>query len=875
MASAPALPQASTGGSRQADHGRLALIDAARALAALAILLFHADRAVRQSGGAGFSWMTKLEHGVDFFFVLSGFVIMYVHGRHIGRPETVGGYLAKRAIRIFPLLWLVVLAYAGARWLNGASPDAAVLLRSLIPYPSLEDAAPQVIWILRHEMLFYLAFAVLLLSARLGLALFAVWAIAVVVQLAFSLVGAPVAGIGSFYLSAYALNFMLGMALAMLHMGRRFRPSIWPLIAGALLLAGYLACRDGLGLGVEEGAGYTAPGDTLGVLILGLIFLLITHGLLRLEGAWRPPRFLLAMGAASYALYLVHTPVNSLVQGFAGALPEPALAWGGGHALFAMAGIAMAFAVYLFFEKPALSFLRLRLLGKVNTRVSLPQAIERHEENDGISPCEGAGKPEGGSVNWFWKMFGRRPAQRDEDLRFLSANSIKAAAGPSIRPDLAGEGVATQASGFVRAAGHRARADNLPRFTGGGRGQPHAQAERMRQLRAAFTPSHPISDASLFAGRRDLLLRLIHLIEDQKLHVVLYGDRGIGKTSVLRILSELAREAHYNVTYASCGSDTDFDSLFRSLAREVPLLFHAGYEPISPEVEAGGVFADLLPDRPATVADLTTLLEAVRGTQLLIVIDEFDRVESNRMREQVAELIKNLSDRGAPVQCLIAGVASNLTALVSHIPSIRRNLIGLPIGPLSDGELREMLANAALRSGMPFSDGAEAMMIRFSNGLPYLAQLLGLHASLAAVQGGEVVVSESDVLAAVGHAVDEIRLRMSPVGLRSTDKVAERIGWNRLGELARHALLQVGNLNESDLAGLDPASIEELLVSHADEQGAHWSFREEAVVPYAWLQAKLEENAPTHAAAARTFRQRADAEVKLATGVAAEWPDRG
>ena len=60
------------------------------------------------------------------------------------------------------------------------------------------------------------------------------------------------------------------------------------------------------------------------------------------------------------------------------------------------------------------------------------------------------------------------------------------------------------------------------------------------------------------------------------------------------------------MTYASCGSDTDFDSLFRSLAREVPLLFHADYEPTSPQVEAGGVFADLLPDRPVTVADLTT-----------------------------------------------------------------------------------------------------------------------------------------------------------------------------------------------------------------------------------------------------------------------------
>lgn len=478
-------------------------------------------------------------------------------------------------------------------------------------------------------------------------------------------------------------------------------------------------------------------------------------------------------------------------------------------------------------------------------------------------------------MNWFSRMFGRRREELDADFDFTSSEAVDGQAADPAGTSAGDNGA--PANSFMRGAGRRSKADNLPRFSGGGsgRGLPHGQVERMRQLRAAFTPSHPISDATLFAGRRDLLLRLIHLIEDQKLHVVLYGDRGIGKTSVLRILSGLAREAHYNVTYASCGSDTDFDSLFRSLAREVPLLFHADYEPTSPQVEAGGVFADLLPDRPVTVADLTALFESVRGTQLLVIIDEFDRVESNRMREQVAELIKNLSDRGVPVQCLIAGVASNLTTLVSHIPSIRRNLIGLPIGPLAEAELREILENAAARSGVPFSEGAEAMMIRFANGLPYIAQLLGLHASLVAVQGGEGVVSESDVLAAVGHAVDEIRLRISPRGLRSTDQVAQRIGWGRLGDLACHALLQVGNLTEADLAGLDQHSIEELLTAYADEDGARWSFREEAVVPYAWLQAKLEEHTPARDAASRTFQQLQDANLKLRTGVGMDWTDGG
>lgn len=77
---------------------------------------------------------------------------------------------------------------------------------------------------MRHELLFYLAFAVLLFSTCVGMALFGLWVLAVIGQWALSLAGSRLTGIASFYLAIYALNFFLGMALALLHCGRRFRP---------------------------------------------------------------------------------------------------------------------------------------------------------------------------------------------------------------------------------------------------------------------------------------------------------------------------------------------------------------------------------------------------------------------------------------------------------------------------------------------------------------------------------------------------------------------------------------------------------------------------------------------------------------------------
>jgi len=381
---------------------------------------------------------------------------------------------------------------------------------------------------------------------------------------------------------------------------------------------------------------------------------------------------------------------------------------------------------------------------------------------------------------------------------------------------------------------------DLPQFSraGGRASGPTRASVDLARLREAFTPSHPISNARRFAGRRELLERLIHLIEDQQLHVVLYGDRGIGKTSILRIVANLARNADYHVSYASCGSDTSFDSLFRQFGRELPLLYHNDFSPTHADVEAGRSFATLMPERELTVADVTGLLEKVGNTRVLLIIDEFDRVASPRMREQIAEVIKNLSDRGSPIQFFIAGVASNLTALVSHIPSIRRNLIGLPVAPLDEDETAQVLEAGAQQSGLGFSDEAAKAIGTLSRGLPYLAQLLGLHASFSAAKRGSAEVEPSDVSTAADRAEDEIGLRLSERGKRATQMAGENTGWRPLRTLAEQAMIANGRISTPEADILDPESRELLLEPMENDFDGGWQFQEEATIPYIWLKTR-------------------------------------
>ena len=138
------------------------------------------------------------------------------------------------------------------------------------------------------------------------------------------------------------------------------------------------------------------------------------------------------------------------------------------------------------------------------------------------------------------------------------------------------------------------------------------------KLRKAFTPSRPVTNRALFAGRRELLTSLIRAIEDQRMHAVIYGERGIGKTSTLRMLASAAREARYFVVNISCGADSTFEEVFRSIAAEIPLLYHEEYGPTAAEAERHSTFAEILPKGPISVGGAAEILSKIVGTRILV-----------------------------------------------------------------------------------------------------------------------------------------------------------------------------------------------------------------------------------------------------------------
>lgn len=339
----------------------------------------------------------------------------------------------------------------------------------------------------------------------------------------------------------------------------------------------------------------------------------------------------------------------------------------------------------------------------------------------------------------------------------------------------------------------RRTAHVLPRFRGTAvdRVAPSTSSyDQLRlRLRAAFTPARPVMDPTRFAGRGELLRTVIRAVEDQYLHVVLFGPRGIGKTSTLHVLCGIARESRYLVRYVSCGERSNFDALFRAILADTPLLFHDSYDPTANEIESGLSFKDLLDDQPLTVDLVSDIFDRLAGTRLLVVLDEFDRAGDADLRRSIAELIKNLSDRGSRVQLIIAGVAQNLTEIIEHVPSIRRNILGLLLPNMTQDEIADLINAGQQASGMSFTPKALQLISLAALGLPYLASLIAQHAGFAALERRSDRVDHNDVERGMGQVLDHLQLRIAPSTRLRVDE-AIRDGHERaLGSLAQVSLI--------------------------------------------------------------------------------------
>lgn len=354
--SSPAQPLAAP----MVREGRLDGVEAGRGIAALLVVLYHAALHVEGDvPGSVVLWgLPHFGHaGVDFFFVLSGFIISFVHRKDLGRPGRLGHYLERRFTRVFPFYWLVLGFSLIDTWLlhRARFPGVHELISNILLLPQAKDRIVGGAWTLVFELMFYLVFAIAILSRRIGAALLCAWA--ALVSAGFFLHPSSESAALVVATSPFCLEFFLGVGAAAI-LARRTVP-----LSGLLLIIGL----GGFALaGLCEVAGRLYGFGVTARLAYGSCSFIVILALVERErsGRLEVPRFMAVLGRASYSVYLVHLIAIGITFKFlsmAVALkPSWALPiW----ALLCAMGLTAGVFASVWLEQPIIRYVRARWFG--------------------------------------------------------------------------------------------------------------------------------------------------------------------------------------------------------------------------------------------------------------------------------------------------------------------------------------------------------------------------------------------------------------------------------------------------------------------------------------------------------------------------------
>jgi Cdc6-like AAA superfamily ATPase len=296
--------------------------------------------------------------------------------------------------------------------------------------------------------------------------------------------------------------------------------------------------------------------------------------------------------------------------------------------------------------------------------------------------------------------------------------------------------------------------------------------DRLRLVAEAFRPAAPIDRRGLFSGRSDEIAELFSVVAQPGQHAVIYGERGVGKTSLVTVVSELLGGSGVLTVRATCDSSDDFASVWRKALSEISVNRTQeafGFGSAVKESSLSG--AALLGQDPVTPHDVLRALGSVsQETKLAVVIDEFDRLGSSGgpARALFADTIKTLSDRVLPATVVVVGVADDVSELIREHRSVERALVQIRMPRMSREELAEIAVRGIKSARMRIGKASVNRITVLSQGLPHYTHLLTQLAAQAALADRREDVNARDVDAAVARAVDRAQQSVTEAYYRAT-----------------------------------------------------------------------------------------------------------
>lgn len=276
-----------------------------------------------------------------------------------------------------------------------------------------------------------------------------------------------------------------------------------------------------------------------------------------------------------------------------------------------------------------------------------------------------------------------------------------------------------------------------------------------------FTPGPAINEVAQFAGRKATIQRLQDIAVERARHAIIFGERGVGKTSLSNIFHKDLNTPTRTVREIAIDADSadSFDSLWRKVFRRIrwpdeaetlDLQFAGPIEPDHVYLQLSRFGQNELP---------------------IIIIDEYDRIREEACRILMTDLIKALTRVPNNPTIVLVGVAENIVQLVRDHASISRNLVQVPMHRMTSEEISEVVTSRTRKLHLKISSDAVWRITYFSAGLPFYAHSLGKYSALTAIENQKLEISEDTVLSSIDRCMADVDYTITESYTRATEKI--------------------------------------------------------------------------------------------------------
>lgn len=278
--------------------------------------------------------------------------------------------------------------------------------------------------------------------------------------------------------------------------------------------------------------------------------------------------------------------------------------------------------------------------------------------------------------------------------------------------------------------------------------------QRLTTLSQVFSPSAPIDQKSLFAGRLPQLMDVVNAMNQKGQHAILFGERGVGKTSLARVISSIIFSGSGNgliKVAINCDPTMDFSALWHKVAREISFKTVSSSIGFTAEEKVSGTTLDTMLPPKVSPDDVRHLFSRVG--KCLIVLDELDRITDLDTTSLLADTIKGLSDHAVDTTLLLVGVADSVDTLIKEHASVERAMVQVRMPRMSQAELFEIVEKGLAAVGMTIDEEAKRRIAVLSQGLPHYTHLLALYAAQRVAMTDRSRIDSSDVRTAIDTAL--------------------------------------------------------------------------------------------------------------------------